>query len=457
MIAAARWAAFEVLRAVETGDDDLPNALSAARETLSDSRDQALVTELTTGTLRWRAAIDHVVAHHARRPVTALDPQVRETLRLGAYQLLYLDRVPARAAVHDAVEIAKRTGLRSAAGFVNAVLRAIDRERGLPPWPSDPGPDGARDAQLAFLSITLSHPSWLVERWLDRYGYDATREWLTFNNQPAPVTLRVNTLVATPEEVAADLAANGVSVDRGRYVPVALVVRQGNPLGLPLAATGRFFAQDEASQLVGHFADARPGDRVLDACAAPGGKTLVMAGAMGNRGLLVAMDVRDRRLALLRRHVRSSSATSVRVVRASVLRSLPFGPSFDLVLLDAPCSGLGTVRRDPDVRWRRAPGDLATFADRQVDMLDQASRVVAQGGRLVYATCSSEPDENDAVVARFLARHPDFHAASRRQAASGLLPSGAHALDERGCLRTTPWQHGLEAFYAAMLVKGKHL
>lgn len=459
MIAPARWAAFAALRAVTERRLDLPAALAWARRGLQDERDRALASEIVTGVLRWRAALDHLVAYYAHRPLDRLDAVVLDALRTGAYQLLHLERVPPRAAVDDGVEIVKRAGRRSAAGLVNAVLRAIARERSrvpLPPPPDLSQPDW-RTAALDYLSITLSHPRWLASRWLDRHGFEASAAWARFNNAPAPLTLRVNTLRTTTSILILKLRAAGIDVEPARYAPDALVVRRGNPLLSSLAETGRFVVQDEASQLVALFAAARPGDRVLDACASPGNKTLALAGTMRDEGLLVATDVRERRIGLLRRTLAPAALRSVRIVRADLTRPAPFRDCFDLVLLDAPCSGLGTIRRDPDIRWRRTESDLPRLARTQLEFLERTADTVRPGGRLVYATCSSEPEENDEVVTRFLEGHAEFRLVDPRAVLPPADASLAAVLDDGGCLRTLPWPHGLEAFFAAMLVKSKHL
>jgi 16S rRNA (cytosine967-C5)-methyltransferase len=469
MIAPARWAAFETLRASAAGRADLPAALARARARLGDERDRALAAEIAIGAVRWRAALDHAIAHLARRPVNRLDPEVLDILRLGAYQLLHLQRVPARAVVDDGVEMTRRAGKRSAAGLVNAVLRAVDRERDRIPFPRRPDlpakagshmspSEGGSDmsAALEYLSVTLSHPRWLVRRWMERYGFEAAETWARFDNAPAPLTLRVNTFKTTPAAVAASLRQASVEVRPGVYVPDALVVVAGNPLATPLAATGAFAVQDEASQLVGLAAGARPGERVLDACASPGGKTIQMAAAMEDRGLLVAGDVRGRRIDLLRETVRRSGARSIRITRLDLTRGVPFGPVFDRVIVDAPCSGLGTLRRDADIRWKRREEDLPALADAQVEMLRHAAAAVRTGGRLLYATCSSEPEENAEVITRFLATDRRFDEVSLRS--EGALPASAAAtIGDDGRLRTLPPVHGLEAFFAAMLVKTKDL
>ena len=443
MIAPARIAAYDTLLAVDAGRADLPAALHRARQPLQDERDRALAGEIATGTLRWQAAFDHVIAAFAGRPIARLDREVVAILRLSIFQLLHLDRVPAAAVVDDAVELTRRAGKKSAAGFVNALLRRVSRERSSLPLPKDPPID--------FLSITLSHPRWLVERWLTRYGIEAATSWARFDNEPAPLTLRVNTLRATRDGLARELQDLGVATEVARFAPDALIVREGNPLLTPLAHTGVFVVQDEASQLVGHFVGAAPGERILDACASPGGKTTQMAAALQGDGTIAAADVRGRRVALLDRAVRESGARNVLVVQANARQTVPFrDAAFDAILVDAPCSGLGTIRRDPDVRWRRGEADLASLATAQSEMLAHLADAVRPGGRLVYSTCSSEPEENEAVVEAFLSSHRQFRLATPAHFEKD--PTLSALLDGNGALRTLPFRDGLEAFYAACLV-----
>ena len=427
--------------AVAAGRDDLPAALARVRTRLHDERDRALAGEIATGALRWQGAIDHAIHALAGRPVARLDPEVLAILRISSFQLLHLDRVPASAVVDDAVQLAKRAGKRSASGFVNALLRRLSRERSKLPLPDKPPID--------LVSITLSHPRWLAERWLSRYGVDAAIAWAQFNNRPAPLTLRANTLKTTRDSLASALRAAGVETEPTRFAPDGLVVVSGNPLLTPLAHTGDFFVQDEASQLVGLFTAAAPGERVLDACASPGGKTTQMAAMTGDNATIVGADIRGRRIELLARTVAASGARSIHLVQADARGAAPFGASFDRVLVDAPCSGLGTIRRDPDVRWRRTEDDLALLAAAQREMLHNLAEVVRPGGRLIYSTCSSEPDENDAVVDAFLDEHPEF---------TRTVPSTfetqldlAALLDSDGALHTLPFRDRLEAFYAVSL------
>ncbi len=452
--APARRAAYAALRAVSSNRLDLPDALARVRTRLADERDAALAAEITTGTLRWMGALDAVIEAFGRRPLPRVDPEVLDILRLGAYQLVHLDRVPARAVVDDAVEMTREARKHSASPFVNALLRRIDRERDRLPLPPRPAaPD--REAALDYLSVTCSHPRWLVERWLDREGFDAAEAWVRFDNAAAPLTLRANTLAISRDELAGRLAAAGVRVAFTRYSPDGLVVVDGNPLATPLHEEGAFFVQDEASQLVALAAGARPGERVLDACASPGGKTVAMAGRMDNRGLLVAGDMRARRVDLLERTVARSGARCVRIVRFDA-EALPFGPVFDRVLVDAPCSGLGTLRRDPEIRWRRLAADLPAFAARQRRILERAATAVKPGGCLIYATCSSEPEENEDVVGGFLRDHDEFEIEPLREADFGVAGL-ASLLTPEGLLRTRPFAEGLEAFFAAALRRHRYL
>lgn len=461
MIAPARAAAYDVLRAVNRSQkgashlsgesashpSDLPSALARARATLPDERDRALASEIATGTLRWQGAFDHVIAAFSGRPLSRLDPEVVDVLRLTIFQLLHLTRVPASAAVDDAVNLVRRAGKRSAAPLVNAVLRRVSRERSrlpLPPRRAEP-----QDAAHHYLSTTLSHPRWLAARWLDRYGFEAAEKWCQFDNAPAALTLRANRLRTTATQLAEDLLEHGVRTRPGRFAPDALTVEEGNPLLTPLAPTGRFVVQDEASQLVGVMAQARAGERILDACASPGGKTTAMAAEMEDRGLIVAADVRARRVRLLAETVRRSGASCVRVVHANAADPTPFSIQFDCVLVDAPCSGLGTLRRDPDIRWKRHEDELSDMAAFQLRLLSTLSGCVRTGGRLIYATCSSEPEENEAVVARFVEMHPQFTV----MRPSGLPPRVARMIDPAGHLHTLPFRDGLEAFFAAALAK----
>ncbi|MDQ3070546.1 MAG: hypothetical protein M3R55_12565, partial [Acidobacteriota bacterium] len=374
--------------------------------------------------------------------IGSIDAPALISLRLALFQLRHLSRTPAHAVLNDAVAITRRARATRAAGFVNGVLRGVLRngvDAGLPPRPS--GED--RGEWTAYLSTTMSHPRWLVERWIDRHGLEAADRWTAFNNQPAPMTLRVNTTRMTSDEARTRLAAEGIETVPGTHAPDSLIVTSGNPIGSVTHDAGLVALMDEASQLVGVLAGSVLGGRVLDACAAPGGKTLVLACEMPRDGLLIAADRRGRRVGLLRQSLERFGLGRVPAVQHDLGAGAPF-TGLDGVLVDAPCSGLGTIRRDPDIRWRRAEADLALLADTQRALLAGAAGAVRPGGRVVYSTCSSEPEENEAVVDAFLADHSAF----ARVPASDRFTT---LLDERDDLRTLPHRDALEAFYACVL------
>ena len=444
MVSPARRAALRVLRLVNASGSDLAAALERERAPLEDPRDRALVSELALGVFRWRAALDHIIGWAGPRAPSAFDETVLDILRLGVYQLLHLDRIPASAAVHDAVDQCRETGFTRATGAVNAILRAVSRKRREIPLP------GLEDP-LGHLSITLSHPAWLAERWLARLGGERATAWAFFNNEPAPLVLRGHTWRESRDALAEWLASHDVVTAPTRFAPDGLVVTDGNPFSDPDGPGHRFSVQDESSQLVAAFVGARPGERLLDVCAAPGGKSTALAGACGGIGQIVACDLRPRRVRLLRQTLAATGAPGVTVVRADATAHPAFGPLFDAVLVDAPCSGLATIRRDPDIRWRRAEADLIGFADVQLRMVLAAAAAVRPGGRLVYATCSSEPDENGDVIERFLAERRGWQVESGSSPMSGVAPSVLDCLDDLGRLAPDPGRHRLEPFFACRL------
>jgi 16S rRNA (cytosine967-C5)-methyltransferase len=455
MISPARIAAYEALSAISAGRSDLPTAIVHARTRLADDRDRALTTEIATGVQRWRGTIDYLIVQFSRRALERLDTQVLDILRMGIYQLLHLTRVPAAAVVDDAVELTRRVGKASAAGFVNGILRTVSRKRSALPLPPPPDDPADREAALDFLSVSLSHPRWLAARWYDRLGFDVAAAWMRFNNQAPAITLRANRLHTTRDDLQRALAARGVATHPGRYAPDALVVDEGNPLRVRSTDhAADFVVQDEASQLVVLLAGTSPGPRILDTCASPGGKTSAFAALLGPGDLLVACDVRGRRMELLKKTLAETGANGVKLVQADLLNPLPFRAIFTTVIIDAPCSGLGTLRRDPDIRWRRQETDLPALAAAQQRMLDHAGSAVVAGGRLVYATCSSEPEENEQVAEGFACDHPDFSWVDARGAHPQLTDN---LIDSHGYLRTTPHQHQLEAFFGATFEKRRSL
>lgn len=443
-----RRAAVNVLLAVERGRATLPGAVDRERRHLSDRRDRALLLELSAGTLRWRNAVDYALADASRRHLEDLAPPVRAILRVATFQLRHLERIPDHAVIHEAVELTRRTGHPRAAGFVNAVLRTVARRRSTLSLPARPAETASRHDQLEYLSIALSHPEWLVTRWLDRHGFDATEAWCRFNNETLSVTVRP--MRSHDEAIRAAAADSGVAFEPAPYVTGAYHVDVGTLGTLPEQVRSRIVVQDEGSQLVACVTPVSAGNRVLDVCASPGNKTVMLADRSGPNGMVVAGDVRPGRLSVLIDTLTRAGVPPL-VAQFDASRPLPFGDTFDVVLLDAPCSGLGTLRRDPDLKWSRRPSDLERLAEVQARMLSEAAQAVRPGGTLVYATCSGEPEEDDLVVDGFLAGNPDF--------SPGRLDEhgGARKLDTltdaAGRLKTFPFRHQLDAFFAAVLVR----
>ena len=450
MTAPAREAAYRVLRNVHTGRKNLPQAQAEVNKKLSDPRDRALASEIALGTLRWRATLDAVLGEVSTRPLDTLDDEILDLLRASIYQILYLDRIPSHAVINDSVSHARAFGKHSAAGFVNAVLRSVDNKAKKFNFPPRPNKTNTNEKDvdiknlLDYLSITLSHPRWLVERWLERYGFEATETWAQFNNKPAPVTLRVNTAKTSTNKLIDKLENRGINVQLGRWSPLTLIVKKGNPLTTPEAKEGLFLIQSEASQLVAKLVQAKPGEKILDACASPGGKPLVMAGDMSDSGLLISGDLRPKRLSLLSEILSRCNTQCTSILRFD-LRCPPFNSVFNRVLVDAPCSGLGTIKRDPDIRWRLHPKELPSLGIMQLELLSAAATVVAPGGQLIYATCSSEPEENQEVVGQFLKSHPAF--SLNRTVPAELEPF----MDNNLHFQTLPFRDQLEAFFAVIM------
>jgi 16S rRNA (cytosine967-C5)-methyltransferase len=437
--APARTVAARVLERVETEDAFADLALDAElhRHALS-ARDVALVTELVFGTLRWQRYLDWILGPHSRRRLPTLDPRVRVLLRLSAYQLAFLDRVPAFAAVHDAVSLAR--GAPGIAGYVNAVLRAFARRGAAEREPAPP-----RDP-LEALATRCSFPTWLAARWLARYGAEEAEALMRALNARPPLTVRTNTLRASREALAGRLREEAHAQVRATVLaPEGLVVEGGGDPGRWGAFTaGACVLQDEASMLVAHLLEPVAGATIADVCAAPGTKTTHLAQLMGDRGRVLAFDPQPARLARVDEAAARLGVTIAETVEGAVeALASRWAAACDGVLVDAPCSNLGVLRRNPEVKWRRQAADLAAAGQRQGAILTAAAGLVRPGGRLVYATCSLEPEENDDVVRAFLAAHPVF--AVEPPAAFPVAP------DAHGFVRCLPHRHGTDGFTAIRL------
>ena len=402
-VGGGRSAALAVLCAFDAGKGALEQAFQAAAANL-DSRDRRFARQLVNGVVKWRVRLDWTANQFSRKPVEQLPRDVRNLLRMGLFQLLWLDRVPARAAVHTAVELAKSRGRGNLSGLVNAVLRRASAEAeslSLPERAGDPA---------GYLALAHSHPRWLVERWLQRWGEVRTEALLEANNRPPTLFARIDV----------DRAGGlGAQLSEGGFQPEPVpgfegCYRIGEAEGLfdaPAFRAGLFWIQDVNAGIAASLLDPRPGERVLDACSAPGGKTVQIAVAMRRRGFLVAADSAPARLKLVEDSCRRMRLESVSILaqdasNPAILQEASKAGAFDRVLLDVPCSGTGVLARLPEARWRRRPGDLERYAARQLDILESGYEVLKPGGALVYSTCSLEPEENEDVVAAFLERTP---------------------------------------------------
>lgn len=477
VVSPARRAAFEVLRRVEEEGAFAAPLLAGLPEEMS-AEDRALCHVLVLGVLRRQLWLDRLLEHFAGRASEKLDAPVRRALRLGLYQLRMLARVPARAAVNESVNLTHAARLRSAAPFVNAVLRRATRE-------PDYDPSAEIKDPLERIAVETSHPAWLVRRWASAFGQDEAESFARANNDPAPASFRVNTLRSESDSLINQLRVAGLRVEPSRVAPdgwraeggasasnisasasnvsarasnvsASAVLRPGVSAVLradvsamlrSLAGEGSIYLQDEASQLVAHVLGARAGERVLDVCAAPGSKTTHIAALAGDRALVVACDLHEQRLRLVREACERLGVRSVRTVALDAEEALPFaGETFERVLVDAPCTGTGTLRHNPEIRWRLTPSNISELACVQRKILAEAARVLRPGGRLVYSTCSVEREENEEVVAALLGSREDFEQVEATPApASFLLPSGA--------ARTWPHRDDVDGFFVAALKK----
>ncbi len=451
----ARKVAHQVLCALERADEFADELLDEAFEAARlDARDRRLCLELTYGVLRRQASLDWRLNHLADRPVARLPVPVRVALRLGAYQVLHLDKVPVSAAVNESVTLAAGRRDRASArwrGLTNAVLRGLTRHAPPPP------PDPARDP-VQSIAVRNSCPAWLVERWLARYGDALCEELCRATLLVPPLTLRSNTLKITREDLLARLTRAGLLVRPTLLSPVGVTVeKRGEVAGLPHYQEGFFYVEDEAAQLVPPLLAPQPGERVLDACAAPGGKATHLAALMQNRGEIVAVDRSAGRLRLLHENCARLGITIVRPLEHHWSRP-PGGrrkaaldePSFDCALVDAPCSGLGVLKRHPEAKWHKEADVLVGHQARQLSILDQVATLLRPGGRLVYSTCSTEPEENEHVVDQFCKKHAEF----RRESVEPWLPEGRRTLlTSQGSLSTLTSMTSMDAFFACRLRK----
>lgn len=429
--------------------DELHAALNAGIK----ANDARLATELTMGALRWRGLLDFLLERDIKKPLVRLDLQVALALRLGLYQLRFMQRIPAHAAVHESVELVKRAHKASAASLVNAVLRKAAREvdkRAADFLPQGMSASGA-------LAILHSHPQWLVERWLARLGETATVALLKANNCTPRLTCFLNDMKAR-EAVFEEFSVAHLRIEPGRLLRNAFSVSGGSPSRTRAFRDGAISIQDEASQAVPLLLAVQPGDRVLDLCAAPGGKTAILARAAGESGLVLATDFYAHRLRAAKAQFARLHLDGIRLVAIDAEKPLPIVEKLGRILVDAPCSGTGTLARHPEIRWRLKPQQLDVFHRMQVTILQNALAQAAPEGRILYSTCSLEPEENEHVIEEAMksggarrARASELSGALKPHLVSNL--DAAQFFDPTGAFRTSPAKDSTDGFFAALLVK----
>lgn len=449
MPANPRRAAFDILHRIEKersyADILIDRAVSSGE---LHGPDRGLLTELVYGVLRHRGTLDHIVNQFSRQKAEKLERNVLILLRLGLYQELFLDRVPVSAAVNETVNLAKALAPR-ASGLINAVLRTADRERDSIRYPD------RQSEPVAFLAARHSHPSWIAGQWIDQLGIDEAEDLAKAMSEPPPLTLRTNTLRIRRDELLARLESTGVMAVPARFSPDGINIITRLPLaGLPEFREGLCTIQDESSQLAAIFLTASPGESVLDVCAAPGGKATHLAQLMENRGAVIACDSALRKLGLIEENVRRLGISIISTAVVDATRGI-MGPAlpergesrFDRILVDAPCSGLGVLRRNPDGKWWKTPADISEMAARQRIILANSAELLKDGGTLLYATCSTALEENEEVIADFLSKRREFVLEDLRNHFPGLTD----LFTETGCFRSWPHRHGMDGFFAARL------
>ena len=436
-----RGTAIKLLNRVERSDAYLDRLLdSELRATEMNELDKGLMNEIVTGVIRWRAKLDWVLTGFFHGNFTKAETNIKNALRVALYQILFLDRVPHSAAVNESVEFIKRLRGQKVADLVNAVLRNILRNIDGIRYP-DPSQD-----KLQHLAVVESHPGWLVKRWVQRFGYDETRQLLSANNTRPDLTLRVNRLKIDFNFFLKLLQDHQVEFERSQFLDCFVRVRHMTGIGeSDMFKQGFFVVQDESAGLVVRLLDPQSGERILDLCAAPGGKTTHIGEMMKNLGEIVAVDRYESRLNLVRSACQRLGIANVHFVTADA-SELKLAAA-DRVLADVPCSGLGVLSKKPDAKWKREAMDLIRLSVIAGSILENAASLVKPGGVLVYSTCTTEPEENMEVVRTFLDRHPEFAI----ERADQWIPVALVNAD--GCIETYPHRHGMDGSFAARMRK----
>lgn len=450
-MATAREVALKVLYKIDVEDTYANIALREAIHTYSlNSLDRGLMTELVYGTTRARNTIDWFLDQLLSKGIQKVTPWIRNILRLGVYQLYYLDKIPVSAAVNEAVKLAKKYGHPGTVKLVNGVLRNFERRKEEFVFPD------LKEKPIQHISLKYSHPEWMIKRWIDEFGTDATIALCTANNRPAANSIRTNTLQITREDLIKELEKEGVVSEKSTFTPEGLLIGDFTSLdGLKAFNKGHFILQDEASMLIAHILNPKPQDFVIDACAAPGSKTTHLAQLKSDQGQILACDIYEHKLSLIKDNCQRLGINSI---KATLTDARELGHLYlekaDCLLVDAPCSGLGVLRRRPDSRWKKSLEQIKELKQLQLEILRGACDCLKPGGTLVYSTCSISPEENTEVVEEFLKSNSNF----KLDNLLDYLPFDLEREEDiktakDGYIQLLPHIHGTDGFFAARLVK----
>ena len=451
----ARKVALECLLTLSHSNASIASVVDSAYERYAiNGRERRFINGLVYGVIRWHGQLDWVLDQFIN-PRFQLDARHRNILRLGAFQLLHLDGIPAHAAIFETVQLAtsdlRRNKRRKTGGFINAVLRSVQRDGTTltyPPLDTNPA---------EHIAFSLSYPTWLIQRWIETRGVSWTLAFCRASNQIAPLALRVNTLLTKREEICQSLAANGIAATASKIVPDGIAFEDraitafdtGEQTLKDILNREDIYVQDESAMLVAYLLSPKNSEFIVDLCAAPGGKTTHLAHLMGNAGKIIAVDMSAEKVALLEKNCRRVGARNVETRIMDVRKAdLGFIKTADAVLIDAPCSGFGTLRRHPDIRWNKTLKQVHALSEVQYNLLKNAAQHIKPGGVLVYSTCSIEPVENEEIVQRFLADFPMFAVENAKDFLPDVPPS---IITPQGFIQTFPHEHGVDGAFAARL------
>ncbi|MCX8129009.1 MAG: 16S rRNA (cytosine(967)-C(5))-methyltransferase RsmB [Clostridia bacterium] len=412
------------------------------------SIDRSFITELVYGTLKWKLSIDWIIEQFSSVKLKKISPWILNILRLGVYQLMYTDKIPESAACNESVTLSKRFGHAASSRYVNGVLRNIARNKKSINYP-DPEKD-----KIKYLAVRYSHPEWLVDEWLNLFGAEFTESLLVSNNSVPDLTVRVNTLKVSKEQLLEGLKNEGMECQNGKYADEAVIINNPSALTrLETFSNGWFQVQDESSMLVGKILDPKPGELVMDVCSAPGGKSTHIAELMQNKGVIVSRDIHEHKIKMISDAARR---LGIEIIKADIFDASELDSTYvekaDRVLVDAPCTGLGIIRRKPDIKWARNLGDTKEIVKLQEKILDVSSQYVKPGGALVYSTCTIVPEENEHMVKSFLKKNDKFALAD----IADLLPDKLRKPDSnKGFVQLYPNVDGIDGFFIAKLVRVK--